>query len=271
MNPSYAFIYDDFLTDPRYGDAVAALETRLATLGLSGQIGRLTLFRSAKELVEHHVHQGAKTIVLVGNDNTLNKVMWFLPDLPVILGYLPVAEPTDIATLLGIPPGLPACDTLGARLIETLDMGKLGDRYFLTEAVFERTRAKLAMDDAFTLSLPRGGDMALRNLGGVSRLGQSMANARDGLLEAVLVPNREQPLSTRILKRLSLGEDNETHVFFKSGTIASDSPIEGHADLFAVSGFEFKVSVVPNKLRVIMGRGRRVGVLGNNQNNPNHQ
>lgn len=258
MNSSYAYIYDDFLTDPRYGDAVAALETRLATMGLAGHIGRLTLFRSAKELVENLVQQGAKTIVLVGNDNTLNKVMWFLPDLPVVLGYLPLAEPSDIAGLLGLPPGLAACDTLGARLIETLDMGKLGDRYFLTEAVFERTRARLTMDDEFSLSLLHGGNILLRNLGGASRLGLSQSNARDGLLEAVLVPYKEQPLATRILKRLSLSDAGETHVFFKSGEIVSDAPLEGHADLFAVSGFNFKISIVPNKLKVIVGRGRKI-------------
>lgn len=259
MNPAYAYIYDDFLTDPRYGDAVAALETRLATMGLAGQIGRLTLFRSAKELVEGMVNQGAKTIVLVGNDHTLNKVMWFLPDLPVVLGYIPLAEPSNVASLLGLPPGLAACDTLGARLIQTLDVGKLGDRYFLTEAAFERTRAKLLMDGEFSLSLPTGGDIMLRNLGSASKSGLAQSNARDGLLEAVLVPHKEQPLATRILKRLSLSDAGETHVYFKTGEIVCESPLDGHADMFAVSGFKFQISVVPNKLKVIMGRGRKVG------------
>jgi len=255
MNPAYAYIYDDFLSDRRYQDTLAALETRLASLGLAGHVGRLTLFRSVKDLVEHFVGQGAKTIVVVGNDQTLDKVLWFLPDLPVVLGYIPLAAPADIATLLNVPSGLDACQALGARLIETLDVGKLDDRYFLSEAVFERTRACLQVGDEYKLSLVRGGTLAIRNLGAVTKHGAAAADARDGLLEAVMLPAEDADLASRIWRRWT-EPPRETRITFRRGVIESDQPMEGHADKFAISGFRFTVSIVPKKLRVITGRGR---------------
>ncbi len=252
MNASYAYIYDDFLADPRFQDALATLETRLASLGLSGHVGRLTLFRSAKELVEGFVAQGAKTIVAVGNDNTVNKLMWFLPDLPVVLGYLPLAEPSGMARLLNIPIGLDACSALSARLIETLDMGKINDRYFLTEAVFENTRAQLNVENSYKLSLASGGSIMIRNLGTMDKY-NFQSDARDGLLEAVLIPQQKEDFGARFWRRMHK-EPEHTQITFKQGEIVSDQPVEAHADRFSVSGFKFQLSIEPRKLKVITGR-----------------
>ena len=261
MNPAYAYIYDDFLVDRRYQDILAALETRLASLGLSGRIGRLALFRSARELVEEFVNQGVQNIVIVGNDTTLNKLMWFLPDLPIVVGYIPVAEPGHMGALLGIPVGLNACEVLGARLIETMDMGKLGDRYFLTEAVFENTTASLQVNENYKLSLSKGGNIIFRNLGGITKDGYAMADARDGKLEVLMQPHDEKNLKTKILDRIKSVKNNQTRMFFEKGEIVSAQPMEAKADMFAVSGFRFDISVIPRKLRMIVGRARRFDAL----------
>lgn len=253
MNPAYAYIYDDFLADQRYHDVLDSLETRLASLGLSGRIGRLTLFRNARELVEDFVRQGVKTIVVVGNDNTLDKVMWFLPDLPLVMGYIPLAEPSGIAGLLNIPTGLAACDVLSARLIETLDVGRLNDRYFLSEVIFENTNASLMIEGAYKLSLIGGGTIEIRNLGRLSKHSVGLADAQDGYLEAVLTPQAVKG-KTGFLNKFKLMPPLETRVVFRNGEILSENPMEGQADRFAVSGFKLSVSILPQKLRVIMGR-----------------
>lgn len=253
MNPAYAYIYDDFLADKRYQDILDGLETRLASLGLSGRIGRLTLFRNARELVEDFVRNGVKNVVVVGNDHTLDKVMWFLPDLPVTLGYVPLAEPWGIAQLLNIPSGIAACDILGARLIETLDMGKLNDRYFLSEVIFENTTASLFVDQTYRLTLTSGGMMEIRNLGRITGADGSLANAQDGLLEAVITPQNGRQKSHLWSKPKGNGL-NETRITLKAGEILSTQPMEGQADRYAISGFRFAVSVEPQKLKVIMGR-----------------
>lgn len=253
MNPAYAYIYDDFLIERPYQDILDSLETRLATLGLGGRIGRLTLFRNAQELVEDFVRQGVKTIVIVGNDNTLDKVMWFMPDLSVTMGYIPLAEPSGIAQLLNIPTGLAACDVLSARLIETLDVAKLNDRYFLSEVTFENTTATLTVDGKYSLSLTKGGNLSIRNLGKALTAEGHLADAQDGLLEAVISPQIPSA-KTRLWTKLKVVPPQETKVTFRAGEIVSQQPLGGQADRFSVSGFKFSVSVVPQKFRIIMGR-----------------
>ncbi len=257
MNPAYAYIYDDFLIDRRYQDIVAALETRLSGMGLSGRVGRLALFRSAKEMVQGFVDGGATNIIIVGNDNTLNKVMWFLPDLPVVVGYIPVAEPADIALLLNIPVGLEACGTIGARLIESLDMGKLSERYFLTEAVFENTTATLQIGNDYRLSLINGGTIKIRNLGEVGSNSYSLINARDGLLDVIMLPSEKMKIQKSFWNKLIAPKVLPTTLSLSHGQIISDQPIEVRADRFALNGFNFTIQAIPQKLKIITGRMRR--------------
>ncbi|MBD3281210.1 hypothetical protein GF391_00500 [Candidatus Uhrbacteria bacterium] len=259
MNPAYAYIYDDFLTDRRYQDIVAALETRLAAMGLDGKIGRLALFRSAKELVEGFVNQGATNIIIVGNDDTLNKVMWFLPDLPVVVGYIPVAEPSDVAALLNVPKGLDACEAIGARLIESLDVGKLGDRYFLTQAVFKNTTAKVRVNNSYVLSLIGGGTIKVKNLGSITRGRYSPSDARDGFLEITMIPPEPADIGSRLINRIWNKQQKLTRIQVSEAEVISEQPVEAQADRFSVSGFKFTARAVPGKLKIITGRMRRLG------------
>ncbi|MFA5935935.1 MAG: diacylglycerol kinase family protein [Patescibacteria group bacterium] len=254
MNPSYAYVYDDFLADRRFERDVAALETKLSTFDMSGHIGRMSLFRSAKDLVQGMVAKGATTVVVVGNDGTLDKTMWFLPDLNITVGYVPLVGPSAVGKLLGIPMGAGACDVLAARRIETLDMGKLDDRYFLTEVSLPATVASLSIEGKYTISPLDGGALSVRNLGG--RVGNDLvaADAKDGWLEAVVTPRSTEGKAV-FWKRSTTSP--ETRVLLQHGQIQSKDPIEAHADNHAVSGFSFHVSVVPAKLRLITGRGRR--------------
>jgi diacylglycerol kinase family enzyme len=253
MNPNYAYVYDDFLADARFEREVAALETKLSTFDLSGHIGRMSLFRSAKDMVQGMVAKGASTIVVVGNDGTLDKTMWFLPDLNVTVGYIPLVGPSAVGELLGIPVGVAACDVIAARRIETLDMGKLDDRYFLTEVSLPATVASLSIEGKYKVSPTDGGSLTIRNVGG--RVGNKLvaADPRDGLLEAVVIPRASEKKVGFWRKAEELPE---TRMFLAHGEITSKEPIEAHADNHAVSGFRFEVKVVPGKLRLISGRGR---------------
>jgi len=253
MNPSYAYVYDDFLTDKRFEREVASLETKLSTFDMAGHIGRLSLFRSAKDLVESMVAKGARTVVVVGNDGTLDKTMWFLPDLNVTVGYIPLVGPSAVGKLLGIPMGVAACDVLAARRVETLDMGKLDDRYFLTEVSLPATVASLSIEGQYRIAPTDGGSLAIRNLGG--RVGAELvaADPKDGMLEAIVTP-RPVEQTNAFWKRAPASP--ETRMLFRHGEILSKDPIEAHADNHAVSGFHFAVHVVPEKLKLITGRGR---------------
>lgn len=254
MNPAYAYVYDDFLSDRGFERDLAALETKLNTYDLAGRIGRLALFRSAKDLVEGMVKQGITTVVVVGNDTTLDKTMWFLPDLNVTIGYVPIAGPSAVAKLLGIPVGVAACDVLAARLVETIDMGRVDDRYFLTEISMPASMASLEIEGQYRISSMHGGSLSVRNLGG--RVGQDMeeSDAKDGFLEAVVTPVPEE--KGALWKRPAALKG--TRILLRHGVIVSKDPVEAAVDNHTVSGFRFHVSVVPKKLRIITGRGRKL-------------
>lgn len=251
MNPSYAYLYDDFLADRPFERDLAAIETSLSSLGIFGRIGRLALFRSAKELVAGMVREGATTVVVVGNDTTLDRVMWFLPDLPVTVGYLPISGPSSIAEFLNIPVGVASCETLAARHVETLDVGKVDDRYFLQEISLPATSAALEIEGQYRISPSLGGSLSIRNLGGKTATGFVAADAKDGMLEAVVSPAPSQDRPSRWRKPAATPE---TRMLFAHGVLISESPMEASVDNHALSGFRFPVEIVPHRLNIVTGR-----------------
>ncbi|MBU1034866.1 MAG: hypothetical protein ABH861_04450 [Patescibacteria group bacterium] len=254
MNLHYAYIYDDFLSDRGFEREVAALETKLNRYDLAGRIGRLALFRDPKDLVESMVNQGATTIVIVGNDNTLDKVMWFLPNLDVTVGYIPLAGPSVAAKLLNIPVGIDACDILSARLVESLDLGKLDNRYFLTEAEVPAEMASLDVEGKYKVSAMGGGSLIIRNLGGRRDSRGDEFDGKDGFLEAIIISQEEE---RKPFFRRRKEKNDKTRILFKHGKLLAKFPVEVRVDNQIVKGSVFDVSIGDKKIKMITGRGRR--------------
>lgn len=259
MNSHYAYLYDDFLSDKVYDRQIAAIETRCSVLGIQGRVARLAIFRSARELVEGLVKDGAETIVIVGNDRSVEKTMWFLPDLPVTVGYIPVCQPSRIATLLGIPEGEGACDVLAARRIESVDVGKVEDRYFLTEVFLEATKASVDIEGRYRVAPRQAGNISIRNLGSMNASGRSNADARDGLLEVVIKPVTPEERTRRFPFFVKKTFDHpETRITLSTGSILSDEPVDAVVDGHRMNGFTFRLGIEPRKLKLITGRGKRL-------------
>ena len=251
MPESYAFIYDEALNERRHERVLAETETRLTTLGVTGRTIRLAMFRNIKETIEGLVRGGIETVVIVGNDQSLDKAMWFLPDLDITLGYLPIIGQSRFNTPLGIPNGVAACDVLAARRIETIDVGVCDGRYFLTEVKIENTIARVDIEGKFSLSSETGGSVIIRNM----NVGEGeSSDVQDGWLEVLVRPlDAKTPSRWRRAKLLP-----ETRVPTRFGEIVSPDPVELQVDTHLTSGFHFQFSVVPRKLRVIVGRERHL-------------
>ena len=253
---TYAFIYDDVLNDRRYERAVAEVDVRLTSLDLQGRVVRLSLFRSAKELVEQMVREGVTTIVIIGNDHSLDKMMWFLPDMDVVVGYIPVVEPWDIAALLGIPTGPNACDVLAARFVETIDVGKIDSRYFLTSIRMPRTMAAIDIEGQYRLSAIHGGSVVIRNIGDQRGERGLLSEAKDGFLEVVIEPD-EAPNASRWGKRGRDMQAKATRAFIRYGKIISPEPVDVQVDSHVINGFQFILEILPKKFRLITSRATR--------------
>jgi len=251
MNPAFAYIYDDFLSDRRLEREVSYIETELARRGIEGRVMRLAMFRQPRDAIFEMAQAGIKNIVFVGNDLTLQKMMWFLPELDITVGYLPLTQPTNIAKLLGIPIGPDAVDTLAARLIDTLDVGKINERYFLTDVVVPSTTASVDVEGQYRISPAAGGAIAIRNLGGLTDGDSACANPQDGYLEGIVQVKTEHASGLTFWKRAPL---NESRFLLRHGAIQSEAPIELFVDSQSMKGTLFELSILPRHMRFIVGK-----------------
>ena len=159
------FIYDSFLNQKKYDRLLAKIETRITDLGLNGKISRLSLMRNIGDTVENELKRGAKTIIAVGNNETVNQIINSLAGSAVPLGIIPIGEENnDIARGLGIESVDQACAVLSARLLARLDLGLANQTYFLSSAAIENRGTIVDMSDDYTVETTKTGLIHVLNL-----------------------------------------------------------------------------------------------------------
>ena len=243
----YFYLYDAALAEPKYSPQLADIETRLTDLGLQGRVGRLGPLKSASELVKSALKGGAKTIVAVGNDQTVaTAINALMPDGAnnTALGIIPLGKPSHVASALGISEGLESVAILAARKTEVVDLGKINGHYFLTAAILEADNPiLLRCEDNFTLEpLHPKSALVIANL-------RADTNCQDGYLEATIESASGRWWGRR--KKRSL-------VPLRRGTLLAANSNTGTA--VAENTYTIKlpatVEVAPQILKLIVGRHR---------------
>ena len=138
----HVYIYDDYLNKSKYKKTINRLEIRLTDLGLNGKIIRLGGIKNIKGTIQNEIKLGAKTIVAVGNNQTVNKIVGAIIDTDIygdfqkktLLGIIPIGDDNSVAASFGIKDKEEACNILLARRVEKIDLGLVGDHYFLNQA-----------------------------------------------------------------------------------------------------------------------------------------
>lgn len=109
------------------------LKDRLRRLGILGEFVKSTGPGDVAKLAKLGVEKGFKTIVAVGGDSTINEVMNSVIDNEkVALGIIPTSNTNELASALGISDWYSATGVLAARKVEEIDLGRIGDRFFVT-------------------------------------------------------------------------------------------------------------------------------------------
>lgn len=236
------YLYDATLNDKRYASTLADVETRLTDVGLQGRIGRLGPLKSAAELVRTATKAGATTVVAVGTDATVAEALAaVVVNHGLTLGIIPIGRPHAIADLLGIPEGEDAVAVLAARRLETMDLGKANNYYFLTTATLECQEAvEVSIDAGFTITPTVPGSLLT-----ISNLAPG-ASCQDGYLEMSI---------ESIAKKGWFG--SEMH---RSHILVERAKISGSGTMLAENAIAINlpvtIEVIPKSLKVIVGKDR---------------
>lgn len=251
----YFYIYDSFLNHKKYESLIHRIEARLFDLGLSGHIEKLTILKSIKEVVNEALKRNAETIVAVGNDHTISKIISFLPNHSVVLGIIPIGKDNKIAHVLGIEEGERACDILSARVIEKIDLGKVNNSYFLScLEIPSHQDLVMECENYNIIPLTHDNQISICNFGNIfQNKKQKIYNPKDGLLEAVISEDEGTGLfnifkqsyekdSIFPIKKIKIKSVKESIPLMADGSTVVKTPVE--------------VEVLPKKLKIIVGKNR---------------
>lgn len=255
----YFYIYDTFLTDRKFDRTLAAIETRLTDLGISGKIGRLTPFTNAKGLIRDETRRGAATIVAVGNDDTVAKVVEGLGDASITFGVIPIGGPNEIAESLGIPEGADACDVLSKRVTQKIDLGSVNGHLFLSQVLLPSGQYTMEGDGRYRITIVapksettimnlRRGPSVLDDEGRFSMIG----DPKDGFLDT-MIRTKGRGLFRMFRKNASCVP---SVIPMKTLSITSESPISVFVDGRKVTNSKISIEIIPERLKVITGRSR---------------
>jgi hypothetical protein len=251
MNPAFAYVYDETAALPRYAVELGRIETEASRCGIDGRIARLGVFRQPKKVIEEAVTYGAKTIVFVGTDQAVYHHLAALIELDVTIAFLPLEQNSGLGWALGIPSGSKGVELIAGRLTETIDVGLLNDKPFLTEISLPQTAAAIEVDKKYRVRPAERGSIAIRNLGSLYCGAKTIANPTDGQLEVVL----QSEMPRKGIRHLFRPELLETRLFLPEGTVICKDGIHGFVDgTGGLSGTNLRFSIKPKAVRVIIGR-----------------
>lgn len=244
------YIYDDYLNKPKYTRLINRVEIRLNNLGLSGRNIRLGSIRNVGDVIQNEIKNGAKTVVAVGNNQTVGKVIGAIIDNElygffqknVLFSIIPIGEDNSIAESLGISAGEEACNILLARRVKKIDIGVINNYYFLNKISLPSAGAVLEFSDGYLLEAHEKGVVEIFNLRSAASDDKNLSvNPVDGLLDVYVKTGRKgkdlTKLKTDKLKIVSAPDD-----------LVIDSAVKIKAPA--------NISIIRGKLNVVVGKDR---------------
>jgi len=241
----HVYIYDDYLNKNKYNKAINRIEIRLTDLGLNGKIIRLGGIKNIKGTIQNEVRLGAKTIIAVGNNQTISKIIGAIIDnntygefqKNTLLGIIPVGDDNSIAQSFGIKNEEDACNILLARRVEKIDLGLAGQNYFLNQAVIQSLGTTLKIND-YSLEINSRGEVRIINL--LSDPRETIkSNPHDGQLE-VIIRTKQKDTSFFTVKKLMVSHPEEKLIL--DGVVEVATPAE--------------ISIMKDKVNIIVGKDR---------------
>jgi hypothetical protein len=225
----YYYLYDTFLNDKKYEKVLDRIKTRLLDLDIQGKHERMSLLKSADDLLSTEIKRGAKTIIVVGNDKTFLKVVDIVAKQEVTLGIIPLGEPNNIARALGLLPGDKSCEILAARKIVEFDLGKANNIFFFSNIEVTKNIDRIAISHQGYKVIPKAQCSAV----GIYNFFVPVGHGYDRAMEKVNPRDRQLDLVIKSEVR----SKGVSKLLGKKKKIAIDSIIQG--ENFEIKSFEY--------------------------------
>jgi len=236
----YAYIYDDFINQGKFGKLLYQIEKRLTDLNLNGKIIRLGVSKNIKSAVDDEIRQGTKTIIAVGNDKTVSQIINHIINnhsderRQVTLGIIPIdPKESKIATALGIKSIEAACEILLARRLEIFQLAQINQGFFLFKAVLNASDTLLEIDKNYII--------------------QNLKPALVEITNNPILP--EQEVAGQKLKLRVYNKEGESLFFFKDLLVINKNAAIITDDSLAIQP-PARIKPSNEKIKIIVGKKR---------------
>jgi hypothetical protein len=253
----HIYIYDSYVSQKKHDKELTKIEIRITDLDLSGKIIRLGTINTLYATIENEVMKGAKTIIVIGDNNILNQAINAIAKLKIQdkypdnipLGFIPLGKKNNnISKILGIEDSLAACDVLSARRIKKLDLGLANAQHFLTEATISTEDTNIKIDSNYSIEIIKNGEIKIINIPTSNDLPENIIpSASDGVLELFI--------KTRSSKFINNNISNESLFSFKRLNIINPKKAVLIDDSVSIPT-PVNISIAKEKIDMIVGKER---------------
>lgn len=271
----YYYIYDQFLSHKKYDKILAQIESKITDLGIKNRIIKMSILKSVGELVTDALRKGAQTIVVAGNDRTINQIVNLVAGQDVVLGIIPIHDlnykkinDNSIANFLGIFDPLEACEIISARKIETINLGEINGYYFISSVQIVDNYLELQCNNKYNIStLSRNNLISVYNFAPEQNQekntpgSKKLFNPQDNFLEVVIQSRKKKSLNNIFKPLISSGGETKFESIFrvKKINIKSEKKNGGSVvvDNFKILKTPIDIKIADKKLRIIVGKARK--------------
>lgn len=259
------------------------LYSSLSEYRVSGENARVSPLRPVSTLIDVALARGAKTIVAVGNDDTLHEVVNALNGQDVVIGFIPLF-PTELSEILGLSSINYACKHIAFRRIALMDAGTINKTIFLSKITFgfnpdeinhsawtwgwknfskisnqPLLDIKLSSDSSFNVTAQATAGMIINARKTNSRTLHS--DPADGMLDVLLLPKLSKLAMFKHRKEIFSGsyENIPTCSVIHSQEIEIASP-EGmplRVGNRIIAKTPATIQILPKAIKIIVGRDRQ--------------
>jgi len=249
----YQYIYDNFLSAKKYDKTLARIEAKLIDLGIKGKTHKLTVLKNFESYLKEIADKNLDSLVVVGDDTTIIKVLNIIVEKEIVLGIIPIGEKNMVADFFGIPKNIDACDILAARKIEEVDLGKVGGQFFLSSVEAYGEGVSILCNNQYEIkTLANTEKIGFYNL---CFKGESdrIFNPQDGQLE--IISNHKE--SKGLFKKTKQNLIKTVLKVKKAKILSSEKSNSVLVDGQKIIKTPVEVEVADKKLKVIVGKRRK--------------